>query len=297
MIANRGLRRSFGDFKRHPWLHLVSILTIEVSLLILGIFFLCYRNFEALAEKTTTLTTGTVYLKESLAEGEVAALKERIFSMTAVKNISFKDRHSIMEELHTFLGSSPTEKMPPGELFPDVLEIEVKKDATAVQVNELKSVVSKMPEVSEVDFSEDWLAQFHRLRRMIGLFGFFLMTGVIIGCGFIIANFMGIRHQSRKNEIDIVRLHGAHRNFILAPFLWEGFIEGIIGSSLAIGSLYGAKILVGAFVSTQWANLIGMREILFLSALQVLAVVTVGIAMAFFGSITVFLRFQESSPR
>ena len=66
-MLNRGLRRSITDFRRHPWLHLISISTIAVALLILGTFFLCYRNFEALAEKTSPQVTGTVYLKRRAA--------------------------------------------------------------------------------------------------------------------------------------------------------------------------------------------------------------------------------------
>jgi len=59
MVKNRGLRRSITDFRRHPWLHFISVTTITVALVILGTFFLCYRNFENLAEKTSPQVTGT----------------------------------------------------------------------------------------------------------------------------------------------------------------------------------------------------------------------------------------------
>lgn len=292
-MKNRGLKRSFIDFKRHPWLHFVSVSTITISLLLLGTFLLCYRNFEVMAEKTTSQITGTVYLRDALSPSEVEGLKDRILTLGQVRNVTYKTKHSVMEELQTFLGASVTESLPGGELFPDVIELEVRKDATSAQIAEVKNIVGKYSEVSEVDFSEDWLMQFKRIRQILRVFGIVLMIGIIVGCGFIIANFMGMRHQSRKDEIEIVRLIGAHRNFVLAPFIWEGIIEGVIGASTALTLLYLLNGLLNAVISGHWASLLGITKLLYLSPQQFVAMLFIGIGMAFFGSVTVFLRFQE----
>jgi cell division transport system permease protein len=151
--------------------------------------------------------------------------------------------------------------------------------------------------VTEVDFSEDWLAQYKRVRQVLKIFGVMLLVGCLVGCSFIIANFMGMRHQSRKNEIDIVRLIGAHQNFILGPFLWEGLIEGLIGASFALSLLYVIKMSLATLISVQWSSLLGVHEWLYLSFSQLLALIGVGIAMAFCGGFTVFLRFRENNAR
>jgi cell division transport system permease protein len=296
-ISYRGLKRSLIDFKRHPWLHFVSLATITLALLIVGVFFLGYRNLENMADKAKAHSTGTAYLKETLPDIQLAALKERILALPGVRKITFKTRDSVMDELQTFLGSQAGEHMAAAEIFPDVLEVEVKKNASVQEVTDLKAMISQMPEISDVDFSEDWMLQFQKLRRFFDMFGLILTGAAIVGCGFIIANFMGMRHQSRRSEIDIVRLHGAHRNFVMSPFLWEGAIEGISGSLIALAFVYLLKVLLGAFLTVQWASLLGIRELLYLSAGQTLAILGIGIAMAFFGSITVFLRFQENSFR
>lgn len=294
-MANfRPFRRSFSDFKRHPWLHLVSISTITIALLILGGFLLCHRNFENLAEKTNPAVTGTLYLRDSLPEAEIQALRQRVMSVDHVQRVVFKSKTSVVGELQAFLGSAGTEVIPGSELFPDVLEIEIKKDAGTQAIYLIKTILSKFPEVAEVDFSDDWLVQYKKIRHFLKIFGFFLMGAIIVGCSFIIANFMGMRHQARKSEIEIIRLHGAHRNFILAPFLAEGVIEGIMGALIALMLLFFAKVFLSSLLSVQWTALLGVKSWLFLSASQGIMVVLVGIAMAIFGSLTVFIRFQEN---
>jgi cell division transport system permease protein len=218
----RGLRSSISHVRRHPWLHAVSIATITAALLLLGGFFLCYRNLEALADKTNPHVTGTLYLKESLPAARIKTLCEQILSMESVAQVAYKNKASVVEELQTFLGAKDTDLGSGSELFPDLIEIELAKDVSPETVAALKAHLSQMSEFAEVDFSEDWLAQYKRVIAVVKLIGVLLMVGIVVGSSFIIANFMGLRHQARRDEIEIVRLMGAHPGFVLTPFLLEG---------------------------------------------------------------------------
>jgi cell division transport system permease protein len=273
----------------------MSISTITVSLIIIGAFFLCFRNFNWIAEKTSPEITGSVYLKDEMQAVDIQRLKEKILALENVKKVTFKPKKSGVEELQVFLGDVGNEVMPGGELFPDVVEIELKRDTSPGEIGILKNILMKFPEIAEADFSDDWLGQYKRVQQFFTWVGVFLMLGVVIGCSFIIANFMGMRQEQRKNEIEIVNLIGAHRNFIMSPFLWEGAIEGVIGSLLAILSLYFGKTFLSILLHSQWVNFLNLKSWLFLSFWQVLFILAVGIAMALFGSVTVFWRFQENA--
>lgn len=292
-MLNRSLKRSFVDFRRHPWLHFISISTITASLILLGVFFLVSRNLQGWADHARSQNTGTVYLKEGITEAQVDTMKDKIIALPGVRTVVYKTKQSLMEELQGFLGGTADNHLSESAIFPDVLEVEIKKDITSTQLDTMRDVITAYPEVSETDFSDDWLVQFRKIRSFFHLFGIILSIGMVVGCGFIVANFMGLRHQSRKAEIDIIKLHGANRFFILAPFLWEGFIEGILGSTLSIALLYAVKAVIGSLLSIQWTNLLGGKEILFLSGGQTALVILLGVVMAFFGSFTVFMRFQE----
>lgn len=295
MSKYKGFRYSFSDFKRKPWLHFVSIMTIAVALVIIGGFFLCYRNFEKLAEKTSPQITGTAYLKEDIDPAQVNSLKERILSLDNVQKVSFKSKDKVVEELQSFLGATGGTNLPGSELFPNVLELEVKKDVAPEKIEILKGIVSRFTEVAEVDFSDDWLAQYKKISQVLKVVGLIMMCLMIIGCSFLIANFMGMRHQSRRNEIEIVNLIGADRNFILTPYIWEGVIEGFMGSTLAVLTLFIAKTFLFSLMSAHWSVYLGIPNWSFLSFTQIIVIYVVGVTMALMGGITVFLRYQEQT--
>ncbi|MSP18023.1 MAG: ABC transporter permease [Bdellovibrionales bacterium] len=295
MSKYKGLRYSFSDFKRQPWLHIVSISTITIALVIIGGFFLCYRNFEKLAEKTSPQITGTAYLKEALTTPQIQALRERILSLENVQRVSFKSKDNVVEELQSFLGSAGSISLPGSELFPDIIEMEVKKETSPEKIQIIKGIVTRFPEVAEVDFSDDWLSQYKKISQIIKLVGLIIMGFVIVGCSFLIANFMGMRHQSRRNEIEIVNLIGADRNFILAPYIWEGIIEGISGATVALALLLFIKLFLSSLISGHWSTFLGVHTWSYLSVTQVMAVYVIGVTMALLGGVTVFLRFQEDT--
>lgn len=295
MRSWRSLRRILQDFRLHPWLHLVSTSTIAVALSILGIFLICYRNFERIAESTNPSVTGTLYLSDGLTDLQIHSLKDRILALENVQRVTFKTKEIVTQELSAFLGGMDNEPVPAGELFPDILELEVRSDSPPSAVAVLKATLAQYPEITEADFSEDWLTHYKKIRNLIRFLGILLISGTVLGCAFLIANFMGMRHQQRKHEIDVVRLIGANQGFVVGPFLWEGLMEGLAGTATSLIILLGLKRTVMALSASEWVSVFGVQDWLFLSPMQLVFFVSLGICMAFLGSIGVIFRFRESS--
>lgn len=274
-------------------MHLASMSTIAVSCLILGTFLLCYRNFETLAENSNPHMTGTAYIKDNLSALQIDELRERLLSLENVKRVTYKSKTKVADELQVFLGASGTEVLPGSELFPDLMELELNKDTSAQDLASLKKTIGRETLVTEVDFSEDWLAQYKKVRGILETVGWILSAALVIGCGFIIANFMGIRHQARKEEMEIVQLIGAEKSFILTPFIWEGILEGVFGAGASIVLLLFLKWFLASIIGTEWNSVLGISSWMFLTLGQMLLVGFVGIAMALLGSFAVFFRTVE----
>ncbi len=291
-IPNRGLRRLIGDFKRHPWLHLMSIFTISVSLIISGVFLQLFTNFSHIAEHSDPKQTGTLYLDSSLNSQELDGIKDQVKRLDIVENVKFKSKSTVLTELQSFMGSS-LGNSPGSELFPDLLELTLKKEASPAQIQSLRNELALLPGISEVDFSDDWSFQFQSFFKVLRVVGILLLLGIFVGCSFMIANFMGLRHQSRKNEIDIVRLIGGDQKFVLSPFLWEGVVEGIVGSIAALLFLVALKYVIMGLFHWHWASVLGVRDWTFFSFAQIFILLAFGVLMACSGSITVFMRFRE----
>jgi len=225
----------------------------------------------------------------------VSSLKDRVIQLNGVQKVQFKGHKAIIEELHHFLGNASPENLAEEGVFPDVLEIQLKSGVQKAQIENIKKELGKIESISEVDLSDDWLYQFQKLRNFLKVFGWVLLVAIMVGCGFLIANFMGMRHQSRKEEIDLVQLMGASRGFILKPFFWEALLEGILGAFLAIVLLFIAKTFFSTILFLHWSTFLGIKQFEFLTMNHYVLLLFVSIGMALLGSFTVFFRFREQN--
>ncbi len=290
----RSLRRIASDFNRHPWVHLMSISTLAIALFILGGFFLISRNVEHVAEAPGAEISGTIYLKAGITQTEIDTLKDRLQAKPIVHSATYKSKDSVANELKEFLSRYRSEPVVGTELFPDVMEIQFSRGTEGDAVKALRNEIQAYPEIEEIDFSEDWLAQYKKFKQFASLLGIALLFSVVLGTSFIIANFMGMRHQARREEVDITRLVGAKETFVLAPFLWEGIVEGLLGATGALCGLLFARSLMGGILSVQWTSLLGIKTWLFLSPAQLAMVYFIGVLMAVSGAAVIFFRAQGS---
>lgn len=291
----KGIKRSFQEFKRHPLLHFMSILTLMGALSIVGIFLLFFHNIQILSKKSNPKLMGTAYLIDDLKEPEIQSLRERVLSLNHVKGVEFKHKDSVVRELESFLGSEPL-AMPESNLFPNLLEITLDIKTRPDDISDLRSILSQYREIAETDFSEDWVLQYRKFEKVLGTFGIILALIILVSTSFIMANFMGIRHHHRKSEIDILKLIGGNRGYILSPFLWEGLIEGVLGSCSALLLIYSVKVLLTKSTLFQWLSFDTMKWE-YLTRPQLLIVVSMGVLMAFLGSLTVFFRIEKTDIR
>lgn len=293
MNRSRSIRRVLSDVRRHPWLHAMSVLTVTAALVVLGLFFLCHRNFVAVAKKSVDRSVGLVYLKAGTPNAEREATAQRLATLPHVKRATYKSGGTVQEELAQVLGDGSAAADPTtAGFFPELFELELEPGLSSTAIDSVKKAIGELAAVDEVDLSEQWAQQYRKARSFLDVLGIFFVLLVGVGCAFVIANFMGLRHQARKEEINVVRLFGGTQNFVVGPFVLEGVVEGLAGAVAALLVLGVFQSGLSALVKVRWSSVLGLDQWLFLSTGQTLMLFVMGIGMATFGSLSVFLKVR-----
>jgi len=104
-----------------------------------------------------------------------------------------------------------------------------------------------------VRFGSEWLDKVFLLRRVAGAATFLLGGAFAIVAALIIGTAIRLAVFARRDEIAIMRLVGATEGFVRRPFVVEGLLTGLIGSSLALLATYGLyRVLSGAVIQLEW---------------------------------------------
>jgi len=249
MAINLGYfaKESLTSFKRNWVMSLGAIITIYLSLLLVGVSvgsgFVLGQVVESVEDKVSV----RVFLKDGAAPEDVDALQQELIGNANVATVTYTSKEQALEDFkNTIVQDSPeiVEQLE-GNPLPASLDVDLKDPrdvmlvVDAIKASPTFTAVADRPDDPEKSLKYgqqivNQLFTFTRIMRTVSLV-FIGLLGVI--SLIFINNAIRLAIYARRKEIGIMRLVGASNWFIRTPFLMEGVIQSLIGALLAIGSL------------------------------------------------------------
>lgn len=95
--------------------------------------------------------------------------------------------------------------------------------------------------VGNVRTASESIENLQNLSSVLNFLGFGLAVVLGLAAVVLIANTIRLAIYSRRDEVSIMKLVGASNWYIRVPFLLEGLIEGVVGASLAVFTVWLAS--------------------------------------------------------
>ncbi|WP_088227150.1 permease-like cell division protein FtsX [Desulfosporosinus sp. FKB] len=227
------LRETGHSMKRNPWLSIASVLTVMVSLIILGFSIFFLANATNVAQSFESQLEIAAFVKDDATADQVQTLQSRIQGMTGVSSVTIVTKEQALANFGKTMGGSQSNLVTDlggTNPFPDKLTI---KATNPQDVENLASAIQALPEIDIVRYGQgyvDKLLQFTKWLRWIGfgVVGAFTVASVVL-----ISINVKMNVFSKRREIQIMKLVGASNGFIRWPFLIEGLTLGLLGGGLA----------------------------------------------------------------
>lgn len=260
-ILSRSIRDSFKGVFRNFSLSLASISCITITLLVVAIsIILSYNvnNFTTLVEKDVTIVA---FLDVDINDSERKVVLKEIKKLDNVDSVTFESKVKISEEM-----------MESSEVFKNIMENWTPEenplqDTYTVKVTDIEKIgdtakeIGKIDKVNVVKYGEGMVEQLISVFDIVKNISIGMVVALIIVTAFLITNTIKITIHSRKREIEIMRLVGASNINIKIPFIFEGFLLGMLGSVIPILlTVYGYTALYEQFDGQLFSPFIKLIE-------------------------------------
>ena len=255
MAINVGyfFRESVVNFRRNWVMSLGAVITIYLSLLLVGLSLALGFVVTQVVESVEDKVTIQVFLKDGAANEDIEELQQWLVSDPLVGAVNYTSKEEALEKFKEQMSSSPEiiEQLESNPL-PASLDVELKdpRDVQAmadkILANELFLAVADRPDnpPDSLKYGQqivDKLFSFTRVLRYI-MIAFMVMLGVV--SLIFINNTIRLAIYARRKEIGIMRLVGASNWFIRTPFLLEGVFQALVGAVLAILTMVGLQAAI-----------------------------------------------------
>lgn len=205
------------------WMNLVVITTMAAILSIFGVLFRSSIAVSSFINQIGSDLEISVYVKDDKSTKDAIY---RIKTLPEVARVTLTSKEKAWADMKQQM-DVPNIKNP----LPDTLHVKVKKqEYTAPVIEKIK----KFEEIEDVRFTKD-LADKIKVASDIGK-AITLIVLLILGglTMFVISNTINLAIQSKKTEIEIMRLMGVYNWYIRAPFILQGGLYGFTGAVLAL---------------------------------------------------------------
>ena len=229
------LSESYKTVKRYPLFTIISSLTIGVSLILFSFAVYMYNVTDNISKtfKEDELEID-LFFKNTIEVVEAEQICDEIVNSFSIPNFSFTNR----EELFSNISDPELKKWLESESL-DFVPCKCSFHPNSDSIDNLDVVIKTI----EVDYSDkidtiiyprSYLSKFEKLINNLYSIVFILGAIILAMCILNISNVIRLTMEARKNTITILKLHGASNAIVRAPFLLEGFYQGILGAILSI---------------------------------------------------------------
>lgn len=222
-IAYRIVMEAVHDIKRTGIINVVIITTMAAILTLFGVLFRFTLSLSTFAGELGNVLEISVYLKPGT---DAAIVKDRIREVKHVKNVRLITRDEAWKSLNQELGLHDI-KNP----LPDTLRVRVDKPEN---IAEVYPKIKQMAGIEDMGYAKDLAKKIQILTHVANTTMFFVIIVSAALTITIINNTIQLVIQSRKDEIEIMRLMGVSNWYIKTPLIMQGAFYGFVSSIIAV---------------------------------------------------------------
>ncbi|MCB9727597.1 MAG: ABC transporter permease [Deltaproteobacteria bacterium] len=232
-------REAWKNIRAAPALTVVAILTIAVSLILVGFFAFLMFNANRVLDGIAEDLRVTVYLSPDATAEQIDALQLEIAERDEVAQVTYLTAEEDLARNVALLSPELLEGLDagaiPGQPAIDVLlrpRQRTKEDFA--RISAWLEELSGTQQVQELYFGADKIRILFAIIDLIRLTGLIICAIVLAAAVFFTFSTIKLAVYARREEIEVLRLVGATDRFIKAPFFIEGALAGLSGAAVAL---------------------------------------------------------------
>ena len=234
------VRTAIGSMVRSPFVHVIAIAALGLSLVGFGVARIAAIQLDALLASLAGEVEFTVYLATDAPPEQVDELEKALVNRTQ-GTLARISPATALGRLAAQLGEQGKSLTELGD-NPLPWSLELKLPASAREPSVLKVLAEKtraLPFVTGVDYGEEALDRLGVISRALRLAGLIVFALVFLTAVIVVSATLQLAIFARREEIEIQKLVGGTDRFVRMPFLIEGALQGVFSGAFALLAIFG----------------------------------------------------------
>ncbi|KAA3602768.1 MAG: hypothetical protein DWQ06_06240 [Calditrichaeota bacterium] len=274
---------AFDGMKKAIYSTLISISTIFACLLLGGVYLVLNDKSEEFIEELKSKISIQAFVENTFENEKIEDLEKQINKVEGIAEVKFLPKEEALKILNEEMNADLEEISgynPLQDEFTLVLKSEFSDEES---VSEIKSELLKIQGIESAEFNFSLVSKIEEFQNNYEKVSLYLGILIAVFAILLITNTIRLSIFARQKNIEIMKLLGATKTFILLPFILEGAFQGFLGACLTSFMIW----LSGNYLSETFnISFVVSFEIYFL-------ILAFGLLLGIFGSFVATQKFLK----
>ncbi|HEY7931956.1 MAG TPA: permease-like cell division protein FtsX [Acidimicrobiales bacterium] len=224
------VKETLGNLWRNRMMTIAAVLTVAVSLSLAGSALLLRQSAAQASAQWQQGTRVTVWMQPSATTSQIANVQSQLSTLPIVKSCVYNTQAQDYQEALKLLPPSESSVLSVSQMPSSFRCIPtVPSNAFVVE-----TTFQNQPGVYKVTAPEQQIREMNHAIRVVQIVFIALASVLLLSAVVLILNTIRMAIFARRREVSVMKLVGATNWFIRVPYITEGFIQGLIGSVVAM---------------------------------------------------------------
>ncbi|HEY5265915.1 MAG TPA: permease-like cell division protein FtsX [Acidimicrobiales bacterium] len=223
-------KETFSNLWRNRMMTIAAVLTVAVSLSLVGSALLLKQSAAQASAQWQQGTRVTVWMQPTASTSEISAIRTQLANSPVVKSCLYFTQAQDLKQARSLLPQDEWSVLTVTSM-PSSFQCVPSVPADAFVV---ESTFTPQPGVYKVTGPNQQIRSMNRAIRVLQIVFLALAGVLLLSATVLILNTIRMAIFARRREVSVMKLVGATNWFIRIPYITEGFIQGLLGSVVAI---------------------------------------------------------------
>lgn len=234
------VRETSTNLRRNITLTIATIVAIGVSLSLLGSALLMREGVQNLSTRWEEGVAVIVFLNREITDEQRDALEQAMERDSDVRSVDYFDENESRAEFERLFrrNQAMLDRIADN---PNLLPTSYRVTPSTTDADAIRDMTARLAGQPGVRRATSAIEGVRTIRRVTN----FAQNGILvvalillIAALLLILNTIRMAMFARRREIEVMKLVGATNWFIRIPFMFEGVVQGLVGSSFALATVF-----------------------------------------------------------
>jgi cell division transport system permease protein len=243
----KSLKTALINIRRMPYKSMAAILMITITFFVAYSFSMLILGSQQVLEFFEARPKVMAFFDIKAENSEISEVENKLRSLNYVEEISIVSKQEALQYYQEKQDNPLLLELVTADILPASIEVST---SGPEYLQLVEQELGKFNQIDDIVLQKDVVEQLSQWTQAIRLVGIALISILLFLSITIIISIISFKVSHQRRSISILRIIGAGSGYIITPYIYEGFLYGLLGSIFGWGLMYAGFLYLSPWLQT-----------------------------------------------